>query len=706
MELGRSEEALHVYEKANFKYPSYNLVSQWFAKALEDFNYGRMGTASGQMARFEDVSNLPSREYYFWQALCIVAQFKFQKYTMSEQETKILPQLVYKNLCNIRPFQTNQEIIVFGFVIEEFFFSDKEKVEELINLIIPELSKSVDLYFKNFLVKFLDQLGNYQLLFESCHTILKSIDDFEVIKSLLKAGKELGRTKIELFEIIDSFVGDSRNSRLGRLEGDLIFNDEITEASLFHYTEKLHNKPCFAVDISYYKTKIPDELLKKVMSNFDSDLIHDANVFALSVHDLDSVQYFSKHKETLANKSKTDYSKCSTFILDIVKGRIFGKNPTLNDLVLSLTILENYQQQDPYNFDTCVWLIAIYIYLGLIPLAYSHYENLKIKNVQCDSLDYMIYSRFSSLFPAKQHDLLNKTFEEHNKLYTNSLTNLPQFIKIAFERKSYSKIIGMLQFREQLEHSLVRWMKTCDLAQLRRLSNDKRAQLLKIMHQGWETRKLTGATEWSDNRDWTIFEKNMKSSELPDILSPMNIRNEWVTLNFLKEFMIEAIPSGKQLEHIDTELEKLFSEQTFESVLTENFTSVESWSFKIFYDLYKNDGKELRKLLEEVATTLSDTTAWKMTHYYLIQLSTLKTLDNFKRIKDTKIKQLIKENIQRLRTSSDLKFKNYSSQLSKASENLKKGSNLELLEALGYDPLGASGLHAALLTVQKAVKNL
>lgn len=706
IELERYEEALHVYEAANFKYTSYELVSQWFEKALEDFHFNHMARSSLQMVKFKEVNPLPSRNYYFWNALCVIALFKFQNDKVTEQESKILPQLAYKNLCNVKPFQSNQELIVFGLLIEELFPNDEEKINELINLIVPQLSKSVDLYLKNFILNFLND-RNPELLFECCKIILKHIDDFEAIKSLLHAAKETAKTKEEALSLIDELVGDSRNSRLARIECDLMFTREVSKKSLLFYLEKNHNKPCCAVDMLHYQEQINQDVLKDVMQNItERDVIHDSNVFKLKLEDVDPIDFYQRHKDSLSEKSKTDYSQSSIFILALVKRVLLKNEPTLDDIILSLSLLENYQMQDPHNYDTKTWIIAIYMHLGLVPLAYSHYLDLKVKNIQNDSMNYLIYTRFSSLFPSKQDDFLNKTFKEDCALYDVSLERVPQFLKISFERKAYCKILGMFEFRSKLERSSSKWMKTCEVLQMSRLCNDKRASLLQKLHQDWGKLALMGSTGWSDNRDWTIFGNDIKNENLPDILDYLKVNDEWISLNCVKEFMIECIPTGKKSSMVDEYLKNLSKDLSLENVLANSLTKAEVWSFKVIYDIYENDGKNLLSFLQDTSIPADSKSGWKLTHTYLMKLSTLKTLDGFKRIKDKETKKLIKEAIKNLRESCDSLYQAYSLKLTAACDALNNSGNSELLKPLGFMPLGVTGLQNSLLTVQKNVRNL
>lgn len=709
-ELGKYDEALQIYERANFKYPSYNSALKWFSSSLGDSNFRQAIRASHKLAKLSgnNQETLTSRDYFFWYALSILAFFRFQNDQITEQESKLLPQLAYRTLSNVKPFQSTQEVTVFCSVCAELFPSDMEKSQEIVQEILPLLDSSLDLYLKNFLLEHI-QDDNYETMLEICCKILKKIDDYELISQLIKSGYHLGKSKKYVLEKIALLVGDSRNSRLSHLESDIVFDGEISESSLLHYLSKFHDKPCCAVDIKRYRDSIDTGTLKLVMSKLDNgSVIHDTNAYQLKITELDSKYLYNKNKDSLKSKSKTDYSTCSIFILNIVESVLATKldGPPLEDVLLALTILENYQKLDPHNYDTAVWIILLYMHLGCVPLAHSHFLELKTKNMQIDTLDFLLYSRYSTLFPSKDNDYLRSLHSTHDRLYGSSRKRLSQFIQIALERKSYSKVLGMIDFKDRLQRSSMKWMMACEQLQLARLCNDKRGELLQSMRDDLSMLRAGGNISLSDNRDWSIFGANVSKSSLPSTLDVLDITEKAIDMNCIKEFIIEVIPT-RQIDHkLDALLEEALAGSELQTVLKSCFDDSSRWSFNVFYDLYKNDGANLKQYIQKIKTDALFVSTWKLSHRYLISLQTLKTLENFKRIKDPETKKLIKAKITDLRNSCDDYYAAYASDLSKAYNTLSTGESAKTLRSLDYVMMDFDSLKNGIITVQKTVRNL
>lgn len=709
--------ALAVYEKAMKKYPTFENAYHWFVKALDDMNFGHMGRAALQLPRFSS----DPRSLTLWHAVATVALFKYQRSGLSQQELKLLPHLAYKSVDGLRPLVTDQERIVFCHVCE-LFGSDRSReiVDELLPALFKEEQSSVDLYLKSFLVDHLKRLGDDANMFKSCEKLLVYFDDFELLKELIRSGKSVGKSRDELVQQLE--LRSSRNYRLARLELDMVFGGVggIADGALRQYLERFHNKPCCSVDLSHYckSGHLSVERILAGMDEFPQDLIHDCNKRKISSFLSSSVDIqgytnlFAQYKHTLKEKPKTDYSSCAYFILQIVQSLVSDERLSLENVVASIAILENYQAQDPYNYDTRVWLIVCYCYLGLANEAYGHYKELKVKNVQNDIVDHLLYTRFSTMFPNKNHAYIREVVNQE-KIY-ESMENVPQYIRIAFEKKSFSKILGMLEFNDRLVRSSMRWIKVVENLQLTRVLNDKRGAAMKQLHEYLRQAEMHNLAfenkggldvAWQDNRDFSVLSQDGcdsgsgSGSSSSSVTGYMSVSNDWITLCCVRELMIELVALGESSATVDEYLQKADT-----SFVHKNMSAVESWSFQVFRYLYENgaDHKELIGVLREMPEARG-TDTWLLNHSYLGLLTTFKTLDNLKKIKDKEVRALIKNKLRDLRGSCDEMFQEYAEKVLKC----KNSIDLALLAGLGYThEATVDRIVAAIKDTSKTVRNL
>lgn len=713
VELQMFEDALRVIEIANLKQNKIEISYELYVKSIEDSNFNFLIRATSSLSNFKLEDKRQTRSYSFWNAIATIAAFRYQKERLTDQEINILPLLCYKRLSNLRPFQNLQEIIIYCMFIEEFFSEDNEKVQEMTDIILPELDKNVDLYLKNFLVR---NVKDPQMLFDSCRKLLGKIDDFKLIKSLIQSGHQLGYSRDDLFELIEKCVGDSRNYRLSQFEIDLEYNDNsmIHENTLKYYLAKFHNKPCCCIDLESYREHLDMNTVKKCFQEFNDDLIHDTNMFQLSLNDEDAVTLFRKHESNLDDKLDTDYSTLSIFVISIVEDVLSYHEGDQNDdtalhkKLLALSILQNYQNKDKNNYNTKIWLIALYMELGLSSIAITSYLELKIKNVQVDTLDYLIFGRFSTINAQKQHDYISKILPKDMMLYENN-EKLSRFIQISMERSTYSKILGMFELKTKLISSLNRWSNMIEQLQLSRLCNDKRNKHLQELHTNHKEFLMISNGEICDNRDFKMFEHNKNSQngkfDINSVVSYFNVNDKWVHLNILKEFIIEILPQNSRSEQIDSLLVEVGIHDVNDiGQVSKNahFTSMEEWSFKLIYCLYINDVDTVTKLLNSDTAEQNECYAnWSLTHNYLMRISTLKTLDAIKRF--SKYKSVFKQRLQELRDHCDEMYQDYKTAIEIECKRLHDD---KILQDLKFLPLGHESLLQCITSMQKVHRNL
>ncbi|CAR25293.1 Mdm20p [Lachancea thermotolerans CBS 6340] len=675
LELGRFDEVLNVYGAAMQKYPNFETGSNWFSRAIEDMNLRHMVQSSFQLRRLSN----DLRTLQFWNAMASVALTKLHGESLSERERELNAALSFKSVSSLAPFQSDQETIVFCHVCEQF----DNKSREIVDTLLPSFLKggkdfSVDLYLKNFLIKHLKVLNDNENMFKCCKLLLEYLDDFEILSHLVASARALNVSKEEVRKHLQ--VRDSRNHRLAHLELDVIYSQSISDETLRFYLERYHDKPCCVPDLSFYRKSIPDGLIERGMTQLPDSLMHECNAIKLTQATSPDLflELFKKYKQTLRKKPKTDYSPCSSFVLKIVESLINDKNVNLSNVVTSVLILESYQDEDPHNFDTRIWLVVLYNYLGCPTIAYNHYKELHVKNLQNDTLDHIVASRFSSLLPFKDHPFVEQ-LSSGDKVY-ESLINLPQFIRISFEKKSYSKILGMLELNDKLNRSSARWSKIGEQLQHARLFNDKRGELLAKLHESWRHfclynvnasgEKCVKSLHLSDNRDFAVLGSLRDSCTT--VTGYMDQDEGAILAGCLQEMMIEFFSMGER----DPTIDKLLDIRNY----TASMTATERWAFETIRLLYQHSPDQGQAALAEQIKAMPKLSSqgWLLTHDYNCQLVTLKTLDNLKRIKNQECKKSIKTQLRGLRDSCKDVFQSYIAEISSCEPNT------EILNALGY----------------------
>lgn len=139
-------------------------------------------------------------------------------------------------------------------------------------------------------------------------------------------------------------IGDSRNFRVANLKADVIFNGRVQEHALKFYIDKFYNKPCCHIDLNNYSDFIDFKQLRQFFMDIDSeDLFYEYNKLMLfkdcSVEQ--SISIFKKHQNEIIVKSKTNISKNSEFIMNIIRANVIEKKEMeISDVLFGITILE------------------------------------------------------------------------------------------------------------------------------------------------------------------------------------------------------------------------------------------------------------------------------------------------------------------------------------------------------------------------------
>lgn len=652
LELGfDTTKALQPYEKAMLKYANSDTCYEWFLESLRDLNWRHLSKATFQMPRLNEKSK--ARIFQFWNSLATVIWFELDSESMTEKETALLPKLTYKLTKELQPFVDEQELFIFCRVCELFDDKSQEVVDNILQFWKED--SYLDLNLKNFLLKHLSKLKDSESILKYGTKLLKNLDDYEILREVIGAAHITGVSYAKVLELLGA--RDTRNYQLARIQAAKLFELNLEEP-LKTYIMNFHSKPCCVADLRSFE--LDSEILKEILTSLPSSLVHDKTVVELfGESKKKSAELFLQYKASLLTKPKTDYSNCSYFLLEIVKSLVNDNNFSLKNVITSLTLLEGYQAEDPFNYDTRVWLILLYMHLGLPNKAFHHFESLKIKNVQNDLVHHWLFTRFSTMLPNKNAPYF-KHISSEQAIYS-SLKNMHSFIVAAFERRSWSKIPGIISFYERIFKSYTRWNSMAESLQLSRILNEKKTDQTKILYQQLSIFGVENFKEqqWSDNRDFSVFSKSMDGFQT--VSSVMAVDKSWLAISIARELVFTSLARNEKNDFVDVVLEQ--------SIKSDSLTSMEYWAWNIAQILYRTlsqeglDYENLKTHLEKCPKIEENT--WNLNHSYLLKLGTLRTLDQLKRIKDKDVKQLIKNHLKNTRSACVEFFETYAEKVAK-----------------------------------------
>ena len=151
-------------------------------------------------------------------------------------------------------------------------------------------------------------------------------------------------------------------------------------------------------------------------------------------------------------------------------------NGNRSALLQSAFILEKLLDHSQHNYDALLIIIRVYLYLGASTRALEHYFKLDIKNIQFQTLAWIMLDRVSVLHPHKSilkakgnpsfepARLLNDAIKWMVKSESQIRSSLPKFL----ENESYINLIDEAANLEKIGNSLTKCNFVCDFSRLTR----------------------------------------------------------------------------------------------------------------------------------------------------------------------------------------------------------------------------------------------
>ncbi|KAH9063337.1 N-acetyltransferase B complex non catalytic subunit-domain-containing protein [Lactarius vividus] len=136
---------------------------------------------------------------------------------------------------------------------------------------------------------------------------------------------------------------------------------------------------------------------------------------------------------------------------------MFALDKMVAHLHNAVVLLEYASKKSPQSYQIHLELIRIYRLLGAPQQALDHYRLLNVKQIQNDTLSYLILSRSTSFSLAATGDLTYASeCLESSHIYFSNSQETAEFVVKAFSMEKYSQVPELVVFEERLDNSLQR----------------------------------------------------------------------------------------------------------------------------------------------------------------------------------------------------------------------------------------------------------
>ncbi|KAI0463651.1 hypothetical protein LJB42_002655 [Komagataella kurtzmanii] len=628
-----------LYENALRKYYNENLLESWFHSNIDDFDISGLQKA-GMLYGKQN-----KREPKLLNAFTLLLASDLDR--ISPAHKRLFPMLGVKVMEALFPLGNAQEVFIYAKLAMSC-----RMYNETANVVSSFLAKESDLELQIILLESLLLAENWQGLFDTTKKhILSGLDDWNVWQKFVDSGLKLGLTET-VAETIGGFKV-SRNTLLATIYLNSTSGNDITDA-IIAYSLHFIDKSSFFPDLKTYASSSRLDLIR-VFSQVDSDDLQADNASSLiklvNITKLkllmgvkpptfqDNITSFSKFSNLLDNKLDTDYFPADEFLLLGVQ-QLLSADTSLSTVIKCIIILENNVQIDKHEFHLRLWLIKLYSAINCYSLAKTHFDSLSTKFVQLDTLGHYLTERVSALNSNKSgaDDL-----EHFCSVYYQAEVQTVHFIKDGFEKGSYNKIQGMIEFAARLNNSLSFLLSNIEKAKLARLLEKKNLLEQSLKHLNEKLPLLTRSDKIndvdctiSDNRDFNTLWDFGTQKVNDDIVQNEFIFGKHHSVKYAHIFSLkELIPSMNSEEIISQHLRQLCLLLDDADYLTE-LTEDELWSLKfltsaIGYVLNHNNNsfKEAEKLVQNIPSQSESLLNWKFNHHHVVILDTFKAFKNF-----------------------------------------------------------------------------
>lgn len=600
------------------------------------------------------LSKLGARDYKLWAVACLFLAIKQD--TVSAVEKKVFPKLASGLIKQLEPFQSAQEGYLNALVLQI-----NEDEQGLLSFLQSKQVQEWDLLDLNILlVETLDKNKNWDGLKTQCIKILKELkrDDFNHWKALIKACIALNDV-----EFVRNFIAEYPKGQNSALALVCLANEtDLKDMSLNKAAEQffafmgskrstfndlqpyiLSEKFDKAAWIKYLESVVADPKDQNLIVNVEKFKFYLRNdKYDLQEFVTKQAALYKNSRNDLKKKDPKDYHSADDHILIAAHAVLEQGNGSKESLMKAAILLETACAKDQHQFYVRLWLVRIYLLLGAMTKAFSHFKVLRVQRLQVESMSHYILTRAATLFPT------DEPMKASQDAYASFNQEFKMGITLVFNKGTYTQLESFMNLRKAIDNSVSRGILNVQLDQVSQFQTVKR---------GNDTFSALDVEKFLDNRDFDIMFDLPRPGQqkLSHTLTVgPKVGGSWVRTHALKNELVKKLVAG------GPELDKLvesFASTLDDKEVLQELTAEEEWSCKVILALgrsaqnkeseqeYQNVYQtfESLKLLGDLSKNNNEsglTRDWKTFHQYLLVLGTYTTISTYTHTLKNKRNQL------------------------------------------------------------------
>jgi len=143
--------------------------------------------------------------------------------------------------------------------------------------------------------------------------------------------------------------------------------------------------------------------------------------------------------------------------------QVYSLNKEVSYILQAIVLLEYAWSHSKSNFQLSLLLVRLYAFLGCGSQAMKAFEHLALKQIQLDTLSYVLLDRISSLHPlpftsspdgSSENPSPLQYLQKQQKVYQKARVHVIQNRWKAFENGSYNSIFQFQEFSEHITRTL------------------------------------------------------------------------------------------------------------------------------------------------------------------------------------------------------------------------------------------------------------